>query len=87
MNRLQQYGGRMIETDGRPTIELVDPNDNAQQRFQYRRSGDGIERRVLAHDGRAMRDGSPWERMTASEVFAMVQIRGQYHPILDPLGL
>lgn len=34
--RLSQYGGSMIRTDDRPTVEMINPNDNASKRFQYR---------------------------------------------------
>lgn len=86
--RLSQYGGSMIRTDDRPTVEMINPNDNASKRFQYRRSSDGgVEKRVLCDDGTPMRDGSPWERLSAADVAAMAAARGEYHPILDPLGL
>lgn len=88
---LRQYGGRMVTTDGRATVELRDPNDNARRRFQYRRTLDGVvplERRVLASDGQSFRDtGSPWEAMSWEDFAALQSVRGAYHPILDPLGL
>jgi len=86
MARLSDYGGRMITTDGTPTVELVDPNDHARRRFQYRRAADGgLERRVLADDGRPFLDtGWLWEPV---DVSALQAVRGSYHPILDPLGL
>ncbi|OFW37670.1 MAG: hypothetical protein A3J29_06255 [Acidobacteria bacterium RIFCSPLOWO2_12_FULL_67_14b] len=87
---LRQYGGRMIMIDERPTVQLIDTNDNARRRFQYRRTldGTGIERRVLAHDGRPFRDtGSPWEPLSWLDIAALEAVRGTYHPILDPLGL
>lgn len=86
-SRLREYGGRMLTIDGRRAVQLVDPNDNAKRRFQYRRTLDrtGIERRVLAHDGQPFRDtGSPWELV---DIAALAAVRGSYHPILDPLGL
>jgi hypothetical protein len=81
--------------DGMPLVEMVDPNDNARRRFQYRRIGIhdplrgliGIQRRVLTRDGSPMDDGSPWETYTLEEFAALNAARGQYHPILDPLGL
>lgn len=79
---------RLLAIDGRPTVELVDPNDGARSRWQYRRRADGLERRVLTGDGEPLLDtGSPWERLPASDVAAMYATRGAYHPILDPLGL
>lgn len=86
-NKLAEYGGRIIDTDGQKTVEMRDPNDNAKRRFQYRRAGDAIERRVLQSNGEPFRDGSPWEQMTEDEVAQMRSVRGAYHPILDPLGL
>ena len=86
--RLSRYGGRIIETDGIGTVELRDPNDNAGRRYQYRRAAAGIERRVLRDNGQPFFDtGSPWESMTVPELSRMLAIRGDYHPILDPLGL
>jgi len=83
-HRLREYGGRMIVTDGRATVELRDPNDNSLSRYQYRRTTEGIERRILDAHGRASRDsGSPW---APADVAAMLRVRGRYHPILDPLG-
>lgn len=49
MSKLADYGGRMVQTDGIPTVELRDPNDNAKKVFQYRRTADGIERRGCTH--------------------------------------
>ena len=84
----RMYGGRIIETDGRETVELRDPNDNAQRRYQYRRTPDGgLERRVLCSDGEPFLDtGSPWEQMTVDEIAQLHARRGEYHPILDALG-
>jgi hypothetical protein len=81
--QLRRYGGRRRSIDGQDVIELRDPNDNAQRRFQYRRSADGIDRRVLTRDDQPMRDGSPWEPV---DLPALRAVRGTYHPILDPLG-
>lgn len=87
-NTLAEYGGRIIVVDGRETVELVDPNDNAQKRFQYRvNKARNVERRVLCADGEVMDDGSPWRELTDRDISYMQHIRGQYHPILDPLGL
>jgi len=81
--KLKEYGGRLIEMDDRIGIELIDPNDNAQRRFQYRREGEGLVRRVLQADGRPFEDGSPWE---PCDLNVLRGVRGTYHPILDPLG-
>lgn len=88
MSKLSDYGGRMVQTDGIPTVELRDPNDNAKKVFQYRRTTDGgIERRVLMEGGVPYPDGSPWESLSASDLQHLQSVRGQYHPILDPLGM
>lgn len=90
MARLSDYGGQIITIDGQRVVQLVDPNDGAQRRFQYRLAPGPqrqIERRVLAHDGQPFRDtGSPWEPMTDTEYRALLSVRGDYHPILDGLG-
>ena len=88
-NKLAAYGGRIITIDERRTVQLVDPNDNAQRRFQFRRTLDdsGIERRVLRDNGEPFIDtGSPWQAMTIDEIGSLLANRGEYHPILDPLG-
>lgn len=88
-SKLAEYGGRIITIDERRTVQLIDPNDNAQRRFQYRRTldGGGIERRVLRDNGEPFRDtGSPWEQMSEDEIARLRMMRGTYHPILDPLG-
>lgn len=81
--RLAEYGARM-EGD---VLEMRDPNDNAHKIFQYRRSGTGIERRVLQSDGTEFIDGSPWEEIPPNEIRMMAAQRGSFHPILDTLGL
>ena len=88
-NRLAQYGGRIVTIDDQRAVELRDPNDNAKRRFQYRRSLDGgLERRMLREDGSAFIDtGSPWEPYSEHELASLRSMRGQYHPILDSLGL
>lgn len=88
-NKLAAYGGRIIDTDGRKTVELRDVNDNAKRRFQYRRTEHGgLEKRVLSENGEPFRDtGSPWESYTEDEIAQLRSVRGEYHPILDPLGL
>ncbi len=87
-SRLAQYGARLRTIDGRKTVEMVDPNDNAHARHQYRRTGDGgLEHRALLMDGSPDADGSPWVSRSPREIAAMAGQRGQYHPILDPLGL
>ena len=84
--RLAEYGAKLRTIDGRRVVEMLDPNDNARRRFQYRRIGDGLERRVLRSDGSPFRDtGSPWEPV--DDLDRMRAMRGHYHPILDPLGL
>lgn len=88
-NKLAAYGGKIVNTDGRKTVQLINANDNAYRRFQYRRTLDdrGIERRVLRDNGKPFLDtGSPWETMTIDEIGALMAVRGEYHPILDPLG-
>lgn len=88
-NRLAEHGGRIVTIDEQRAVELRDPNDNAKRRFQYRRTADGgLERRVLQEDGSAFIDtGSPWEQYSEQELASLRSRRGQYHPILDPLGL
>lgn len=87
--QLTQYGARLITTDGRATVEMRGPNDNARRRHQYRRSPDGgLERRTLTAAGTPYADtGSPWEPYSLTDLAALRAQRGQYHPILDPLGL
>lgn len=88
MPKLSQYGARIIQTDGIPTVEMIDPNDNARHRYQYRRTTDGgIERRVLRADSSLDLDGSPWETMSEAHILSLHANRGSYHPILDGLGL
>lgn len=87
MSQLSEHGGRMIQTDGIDTVELIDPNDNARARYQYRRAGETIERRRLMESGEPYNDGSPWTIVSESDLAAMRAMRGKYHPILDPLGL
>lgn len=85
--RLARYGAKLRTVDGQTVVEMVDPNDGARARYQYRARGHCIERRVLCADGAPMIGGSPWELLTAADVAALHAVRGQYHPILDPLGL
>jgi hypothetical protein len=85
--RLARYGAKLRTIDGVTVVEMVDPNDNARRRFQYRRSEAGLQRRILRADGAPLVDGSPWEEFAAHELAALYATRGQYHPILDPLGL
>ena len=85
MTRLNRYGGRLVLTDGRrPTVELIDPNDNARRRYQYRRALDGgVEHRTLASDGTPFRDTrSPWHSYTRDELAALLAARS---PILEAL--
>ena len=85
--RLAQYGARLRTIDGQRVVEIVDLNDGALRRFQYRRSAAGLQRRVLRADGTPMMDGSRWEDFSAEEIANLYRARGEYHPILDPLGL
>ena len=80
-SKLAEHGGRITETDGRRTVEMVNPNDNARRRFQYRRSDDGLERRILRDTG--SHSHGAWESMTIDEIGSMLANRGEYHPILD----
>lgn len=84
---LREYGGRMLVTDGLPTVEMRDPNDGARARHQYRVGADGLERRVLQHDGSALDDGSPWTTYSEGELLLLRAACGTYHPILDSLGV
>jgi hypothetical protein len=83
-DKLREYGGRIVHIDNAVVVELVNHNDNARHRYQYRRSGNSLEARLLAHDGSIV---SEWERRTDAELLALRSQRGKYHPILDPLGL
>ena len=85
MSRLSEYGGRIVQTDGLRTVEMVGANDNARRRFQYRQRGSTIERRVLDCDGVRFSDGSPWEILTDEDIGAMRAVGGEYHPILDEI--
>ena len=44
---LRAYGARVTTTDGLTTLEMVDPNDNARTRHQYRLREGQRERRAL----------------------------------------
>jgi len=83
-SRLTQYGARLRTIDGRLTVEMVDPNDNGRSRYQYQRRNGTVWRRVLTADGETITD---WTALTADELAQLVRTRGDYHPILDPLGL
>jgi len=83
-SRLAQYGARPRTIDGRRTVEIVDPNDNSRSRHQYQRRNATVWRRVLTADGETITD---WTALTADELAQLVRTRGDYHPILDPLGL
>ena len=82
--RLAQYGARLRTIDGRLTVEMVDPNDNGCSRYQYHRRNGTVWRRVLTADGETITD---WTALTADELAQLVRTRGDYHPILGPLGL
>jgi hypothetical protein len=78
-NRLAQYGARLRTVDGRKVVEMCDPNDGAQRVHQYRRGADGgLERRTPQTE---------WQLVTAEELARMIGARGDYHPILSPLGV
>jgi hypothetical protein len=83
LSKLAEYGGRMIQTDGRTTVEITNPNESRKRLFQFRRSAEGIERRIMQSDGEPMPDGSPWE---PCDLLTMLAVRGSFHPVLDPLG-
>jgi len=83
-SRLAQYGARLRTIDGKRVVEMVNPNDNSRARYQYRRCHDTVLRRVLTADGETITD---WTALTADELAQLVRTRGDYHPILDPLGL
>lgn len=82
-SRLAQYGARLRTIDGLATVEMVDPNDNARARHQYRRTlGGGLEHRMLRADGSLDHDDSPWRERTAGEIAAMAAQRGEFHRIV-----
>jgi len=83
--RLAQYGARLRTIDGQRIVEMVNPNDNSRARYQYRRYNDVVLRRVLAADGETII--TDWVALTRDELAALMRVRGEYHPILDPLGL
>ena len=79
MSKLEQYGGRIILTDGIRTVELID--QDTQIRYQYRVREREIERRSLF-----LSDDPPWEPVSDADFEAWVRARsGIYHPILDEL--
>ena len=82
-SRLAQYGARLRTIDGQRIVEMVNPNDNSRARYQYRSYNDVVLRRVLAADGETII--TDWTALTADELAQLV--RGDYHPILNPLGL
>lgn len=82
--RLRAYGARLLSLDGTPTVEMRDPNDRSQARYQYQRQADTLRRRVLGADGAVLVD---WTPMTPSERLSLLRARGAYHPILDPLEI
>jgi hypothetical protein len=83
MSKLAEYGGRLIQTDGRPTVEIANPNNDRKRLFQFRQSAEGIERRILQSDGEPLLEGSPWK---PCDLLTMQAVRGNFHPVLDPLG-
>ncbi len=84
-SRLAQYGARLRTIDGEKVVEMVDPNDNSRARYQYRRYNDVVLRRVLSADGETVI--TDWTALTREELAALVRMRGEYHPVLNPLGL
>lgn len=80
---LRSYLAEIIVTDGRVTLEMRDPNDNSQSRYQYRRGDYGLERRVLTDGGNTITD---WRPFTTSEIDGMRSVRGEFHPVLDLFG-
>jgi hypothetical protein len=84
-SKLREYAARYTREDGRLVLEMQDPNDNSRSIYQYRRANDlrYIERRRISEDRSLFTDGSPWELVEISQLRAM---RGDFHPILDPLG-
>lgn len=83
-SRLASYGARLRAIDGRRVVEMIDPNDGSRSRYQYRREAATVARRVLSHDGNIVTD---WYPLSEPALSALLSARGQYHPILDPLGL
>jgi hypothetical protein len=83
-SRLAQYGAKLRTIDGQRVVEMVDPNDNSRSRYQYQRYKDVVLRRVLSAQGETIAD---WAALTREELAALMHSRGEYHPILDPLGL
>jgi len=84
-SRLARYGARLRTIDGKRVVEMVDPNDNGRARYQYQRHNDVVLRRVLSADGTTI--VTDWVALTREELAALMRVRGEYHPILDPLGL
>lgn len=81
--RLTEYGARLRTIEGVRVVEMIDPNDNSRSRYQYQRHGDTILRRILLSDGTPLTD---WTALTRGEMVALADVRGRFHPILDPLG-
>jgi hypothetical protein len=55
---MRVMGARFRTVEGQRIVEMRDPDDNAHARYQYRRQGSGVERRVLS----AVREiVTPWE--------------------------
>lgn len=83
--RLAQYGARLRTIDGQRVVEMRNPNDNSHARHQYQRYNDVVLRRVLGADGETVI--IDWTALTQDELASLMRTRGEYHPILDPLGL
>lgn len=83
-SRLSSYGARLRTVDGQRVVEMINPNDGSRSRYQYRREAETIARRVLGSDGGVVSD---WAALSLADLAALMRVRGQYHPILDPLGL
>lgn len=84
MSKLSQYGGRILTIDGQRIVEMLDPNDNSKSRHQYRAIVGVLEHRLLDSDGTVIEE---WAPRTPAELRQMQAVRGQYHPILDEVGL
>lgn len=81
-DRLARYGARLHTIDGARVVEMIDPNDNSRSRHQYQRYNDVLLRRRLQADGTPLTD---WTALTREEFGALLRVRGEFHPILDPL--
>ena len=83
-SRLALYGAKLRTIEGQRVVEMIDPNDGSSSRYQYRREAATVARRVLDSGGNIVTD---WATLPPGDLAALLRVRGQYHPILDPLGL